>query len=653
MGIKQRLYALLLVSVLGFVAIFVADEVGRSMLGHVASLQTLAGEGETQLLNARRQEKNFIILKQAEYIGKVKEHNSLAAEQIKRIMAEDKAKDSDCRAFLNDLNAYQGLFAQYSDAMMTMGLTELTGLYGDFVKAARNLESQIPESLDKDVLINILQMRRHEKNFQQREKSEYIDKVRAYEKKVRDLVQKNEEFGDKRAGALKALDGYLQTFEQYASILLKKNELYERLIKAGRALEPSIEALAKHYHDYEKNVSQQIRLVVLLIELAAAVAVVLMSLWVLRAITASLGSLQRYSRKVAEGNMTAKPEGVFKGEFGLLRDELADMVNKLKATIDEVAAKEQEANRQAAAARQAMREAQEKEAHIGALLEKMHGLAGRAGQISDRLSDSARGLSEVSDKASRGAQEQKDRMTETATAMEQMRGTILEIARNSENSAREAQVTRENAQNGAGIVAQAGESMTRVTNIAAKLKEDMASLGREAESVGLVINVINEIADQTNLLALNAAIEAARAGEAGRGFAVVADEVRKLAEKTMSATKEVEERISTIQDATRRNLQNMDNAVAAVGDANTLAHKSGDALHEILGHADSTADRIQAIAAAAEEQSAVVEQVNNAVSQVNGIAAESATGMERSSKEAHGLAALAMELQHIIAELKQ
>ncbi len=150
-------------------------------------------------------------------------------------------------------------------------------------------------------------------------------------------------------------------------------------------------------------------------------------------------------------------------------------------------------------------------------------------------------------------------MTETATAMEEMNATVLEVAHNASNAAESAARARENAQVGAEGVRQAVTSIDAIKDQILDLNESMGELGSQAEGIGQIMNVVTDIADQTNLLALNAAIEAARAGEAGRGFAVVADEVRKLAEKTMQATKEVGDAVSTIQSQARSNITAVEN----------------------------------------------------------------------------------------------
>jgi len=176
-------------------------------------------------------------------------------------------------------------------------------------------------------------------------------------------------------------------------------------------------------------------------------------------------------------------------------------------------------------------------------------------------------------------------------------------------------------------------------------------LGSQAEAVGGVMDVISDIADQTNLLALNAAIEAARAGEAGRGFAVVADEVRKLAEKTMTATSEVGSSIQAIQDSAAQNIKNVDEAVASVTEANEMANNSGEALKDIVRMANDSSLLISGIATAAEEQSATSEEINRAVDGISQIAGETAHGMLESSSAVRELATVAQELKVLLDKL--
>ena len=205
--------------------------------------------------------------------------------------------------------------------------------------------------------------------------------------------------------------------------------------------------------------------------------------------------------------------------------------------------------------------------------------------------------------------------------MTEMNATVLEVARSAGEASEQSDKTREKADDGAKLVNQVVNSINMVNQVAVTLQNNMQELGSQAESIGGVMNVISDIADQTNLLALNAAIEAARAGEAGRGFAVVADEVRKLAEKTMSATHEVGSGIKAIQQSTRVNIDEVGSAVTSITEATGLANSSGRALGEIVALAPANSAVVASTATAAEEQSAKSEEINRAIGETHTIIA--------------------------------
>ncbi|OIQ51381.1 Methyl-accepting chemotaxis protein PctC [Pseudodesulfovibrio hydrargyri] len=277
--------------------------------------------------------------------------------------------------------------------------------------------------------------------------------------------------------------------------------------------------------------------------------------------------------------------------------------------------------------------------------------AAEAEEVSQRLSSAAEELSAQIEQAKNGSDTQRSRAQETATAMEQMNSTVLEVAQNASSAAEEADTAKQNAQDGEDIVRRMIEAVGGVQAQADNLKTSMEELGKQAADIGQVLEVITDIADQTNLLALNAAIEAARAGEAGRGFAVVADEVRKLAEKTMTATSEVGNAISKIQAMTRDNVAATEKAVFSVSQSTELANDSGRALAEIVGRVEVAADQVRAIATAADEQSATSEEINRATDEINQIAIEASQVMDQASNAVLEVATMASRLNGIIESM--
>jgi len=279
--------------------------------------------------------------------------------------------------------------------------------------------------------------------------------------------------------------------------------------------------------------------------------------------------------------------------------------------------------------------------------------AAAANTVSDQVASASEELAAQIEQSSRGSDEQRARTAEAATAMEQMNSTVMEVARSAGTAAELAERAKREAQQGARLVGEVVGTITNVKTQAEALKSDMTQLGQQAEGIGQIMNVISDIADQTNLLALNAAIEAARAGDAGRGFAVVADEVRKLAEKTMQATNEVGSHIHAVQESARKSIHNTEATTQAIQASTELAHKSGQALNEIVGIVDQTADQVRGIATASEEQSAASEEISRTTEDINRIASETAEAMIQSGQAVSELARLAAELRTIINNMNQ
>lgn len=282
---------------------------------------------------------------------------------------------------------------------------------------------------------------------------------------------------------------------------------------------------------------------------------------------------------------------------------------------------------------------------------KILSIADESDVVARKLATSSSELSRQVSEVAEGTSTQKVQVSETAVAMEEMNASILEISNHAETSYKRVDAAKLCAQSGADVVESAVAAIVRVQKESESLRESMTELEYEVSSIGTIINVINDIADQTNLLALNAAIEAARAGEAGKGFAVVADEVRKLAEKTMSATREVGGTIERIRETSSKNMIATGNAVAAVEESSRLSRQSGKVLGEIVTLVTDASSLVCEIASASKEQSIVSEAITTSLSDINQVTQETAKIMIGSSVAVSGLASSAGRLEELIADI--
>ena len=274
-------------------------------------------------------------------------------------------------------------------------------------------------------------------------------------------------------------------------------------------------------------------------------------------------------------------------------------------------------------------------------------------EVALKLSSASEQLSTQMDELTGSVDTSSNQTQQVATAMEEMNATVLEVAKNAGDTAEASENANKVAREGGVVVQNTVNEIHAVADTTEGLAKTLHELSDRAENIGKVMAVINDIADQTNLLALNAAIEAARAGEAGRGFAVVADEVRKLAEKTMTATKEVEEAITLIQQGTNEAVDEMGNARDRVVKTAEMAEQAGSVLKDIVDQADSIADMVRSIATAAEQQSATSDEINNNITEISGVSSSISNGIQEANIAIQEVATMAQRLSELVDRFKE
>ena len=311
---------------------------------------------------------------------------------------------------------------------------------------------------------------------------------------------------------------------------------------------------------------------------------------------------------LAQGDLTTRMSGEYKGDYAIIKNSINNLGSSISSALSEVAA-------------------------------ATHATASASSEISSS-----------SEQMAAGAQEQSAQTTEIAGAVEQMTKTIMETTKHASVAAESSKTASIAAQKGALKIAETKRGMERIVNSAKTTASIVSSLAQKSDQIGEITQVIDDIADQTNLLALNAAIEAARAGEQGRGFAVVADEVRKLAERTTKATKEIADTIKTIQKEAKDADDSMLEAGKSVQSGMELTEEVSESLSEIQLLIGKVSDMINQVAAASEEQSSAAEQISKNIEGINNVTHESAAGVQQIAKASEDLNQLTTTLQNLVQQ---
>ena len=406
------------------------------------------------------------------------------------------------------------------------------------------------------------------------------------------------------------IGGFSEKLAEYTGLLAQEKTVYEQLHQRAAQV---MERVDQAYVAEDQSMQAELKKNSLLIIGSSALALLvgLIAAWVItRLIVAPLRSVIRVAQQIASGDLSATVEVTRRDEIGQLMQAMQQMGAGLSSIVSGLQA----------------------------------GI--------EQLASSAQSLSAVTEQTNLEVSSQKEETEQVATAMNQMTATVHDVARNAEEAAQAAQTADDKVESGQQVVRQSMARIEQLADSATSASSSIESLSAEIQNIGTVLSVIKSVAEQTNLLALNAAIEAARAGEQGRGFAVVADEVRALAKRTQQSTEEIERLVSALRSAAQSSVQQIQNSGELVKLAVSDALQTESALGSIAAAVSLIQQMNQQIAAAAEEQSSVAEEINRSVTSIRASADQSSLAMQGNAASSIELAQLGVELKGMVGHFR-
>ncbi|WP_434649226.1 methyl-accepting chemotaxis protein [Pseudomonas sp. D1-2] len=423
-------------------------------------------------------------------------------------------------------------------------------------------------------------------------------------------AQLPEEHADKLQQASDSMNVYRAAVSQFRDSQLDNGAALQRMIEQGQVLIDSSQKLTVSQTAVRDHDTAQAKTVLIAAAALALLFGVVAALVITRQIVGPLDETLKVAERVAAGDLTHNLTSDRRDELGQLQRAMQRMTVGLRQLI------------------------------------------GGIGEGVTQIASAADQLSAVTEQTSAGVNSQKVETDQVATAMHEMTATVQEVARNAEEASEAAVAADQQAREGDKVV---GEAIAQIERLAKEVGNSTAAMGdlkRESDKIGSVLDVIKSVAQQTNLLALNAAIEAARAGEAGRGFAVVADEVRSLAQRTQKSTEEIEELIVGLQNGTEQVATIMDNSRSLTDSSVELTRRAGGSLANITRTVSAIQSMNQQIAAAAEQQSAVAEEINRSVLNVRDVSEQTASSSEETAASSAELARLGVHLQTLVGRFR-
>ena len=619
MQIKQKLILNTSVVVVSLVILIVAFLFAEIRLKELIQGKEMAQRQESEMLLLRRHEKDFLARGDEKYASRFEDVAQRIIEQQSALDAMFIESGVDVKAFSNLTTLfgdYRNKFVELVDAKKAMGLSHDQGLEGQLRSAVHDIETALKTLDQPAIMVTMLQLRRHEKDFMLRLDAKYIERFDTTISTLISQLQSAQISNREKQSLTNLAEVYRSKFSDYVAqqqrIGLSSEEgILGEMRRTIHQTETKLEAMVS-------SMSQQTE------SLLTKVEWLITSLFVVIAVIASLvawrvgASINRPLAVIREAML----------EIDRSRDLSLRVIYQGKDEIGDVARS------------------------INQMLEGFQKVVGSVNETVLNMKQQTQQLSQTAERTAKDAERQRDETDMVAASVAQMVGTIEDISRNMEVAADKSQNAQQSVSDGQARVTSA---VSLVNNLSGQLQSSVLSaqeLAKESESIGTVLNVIQDIAEQTNLLALNAAIEAARAGEQGRGFAVVADEVRALASRTHDATVEISDIISSLQQRTQSIVTIMQSCGEEGQRSRDEASVIGDVLERITYEVNEISEMAQSVATAIGQQSVAANEINRNVVIINEISMDTSEAVRLNSRSSHDISELAHQLEGVVSRFK-
>ncbi|MCP4387222.1 MAG: methyl-accepting chemotaxis protein [Gammaproteobacteria bacterium] len=573
------------------------------------------------MLTLRRNEKDFMARRDLKYVEKFStnfDNMLIDVDRLKSNLENHGVDSSETDQLKRVFQSYQASFMQVATTVEKIGLDPKSGMYGALRKAVHDAESILKRHNEIQLTADMLMLRRREKDFMLRMDMKYLDK---FNKDIAVFDKHLAESGLSASGSAsgdvaKAMKAYQANFKalvdgHLALGLSSKEGLHGEMRKTIHQSETLLEEFEQRTNEL---IDSQASFLVSLQYIVSAVLVVLIMALIALIIPTILRPLRAMSALMLDTSenwdMTAAAHEDVPAEIAHMASSFNAMMSAFRKMIRNVKTS------------------------------------------SSKLSDSAQDMASITHAMDNGVTRQQQETEQLANAMDEMSAAVQEVASNAATAAEAAVTADEEGKKGLEVIDKTESGISTLADEFSETAQIIGELSEESDNIGTVLNVIRGIAEQTNLLALNAAIEAARAGEQGRGFAVVADEVRTLAQRSQESTEEIQTIVERLQSTAESAVSAMTRSKQGTETNVEQSRQAAQTLHSIIDAVSKIKDMNLSIATASEEQAAVSTEINTSVKNINEVTTETAQNSQQTISAGKSLNEISTDMNNLVKDFK-